>query len=333
MEVSIFARIKRTIDVVKSKSNLLYKKIRNRTPEGLRDFLVKNIIPYASIIIVALFVLISNYVSAAESNAVYVPNEQLMDMDPADIAKTVNAINPYTPNFEEDTVQVVLAMKDEDYLGKPIITETAQTAAPVEDRKSMITYTVQGSDTLSSIGWKYGLKISSIKASNNLSSDLIKPGQQLKIPTADLAPSYLASLQAKRVAGTQTRRAFAGTFGRPTTGWNMSQGFGRTSFENWHTGVDLTSRSGLVVKASASGTIIKVTRGWGGGYGNHIVISHGNGFTTLYGHMSSFTVSQGQWVNQGQQIGVMGNTGWSTGTHVRFEIRKNNSPQNPLSYL
>jgi len=99
-------------------------------------------------------------------------------------------------------------MKNEDYLGKPVITETAQTviAPSTENRASTITYIVQFGDTLSSIGWNYGLKMATIKAVNNLSSETIKPGQSLKLPPADLSASYLAQLvaQRKQVAGAKT---------------------------------------------------------------------------------------------------------------------------------
>lgn len=283
--------------------------------------------PYLSIALIAIFVFTSNFVQAAESSKEFLPNEQVMDLNPGEVANVVNAISPYTPNFQEDSIQVALAMKDSDYLGKPLIAETAETKID-ETRKSTITYTVEGGDTISTIGWKYGLKISTIKAANGLSNDSIKPGQKIKLPPQDLSSAALAKLST-----TAAKTAFKGTFGRPTSGWNLSQYFGHTSFERNHTGIDLTALSGRTIFASASGQIVATNRGWGGGYGNHIIISHGNSFTTLYGHLSQINVSKGQWVNQGQAIGIMGSTGWSTGTHLHFEIRKNGSPQNPLQYL
>lgn len=334
-EASIKNYFRQISQFIRDQNLLLVKKIRNRTPDGLKEFFNRHIFPYLSILVVTAFVLIATSVEAAGEGE-YIPNEEVMDLNPAEVAKTVSAINPYTANFDEDSVQVVLAMKDQDYLGKPVITETAQTEVPQEagERKSTITYTVEGNDTLSSIGWKFGLKIATIKAVNNLNSDLIKEGQQLKIPPSDLSKSYLASLAQKKTGGgSSSPKPFAGTFRRPTSGWHMSQGFGHTSFERWHTGVDLDSRSGLTIMASASGRVATVRRGWGGGYGNHVIINHGDGFSTLYGHMSTISVSVGQWVNQGQSIGVMGSTGWSTGTHVHFEIRQNGVAKNPLDYL
>ena len=314
------------------KFQILVKKIRNRTPDKLKEILIKFVLPYSSIIIITGFVFISNYIQASESSTEYLPNSAVMDLDPLAIAKTVNAINPYTPLIEGDGVQVVLAMKDEEYLGKPLITDTQQTAADASgNRKTNISYTVQQGDTLSSIGWAYGLRIATIKSANNLNSDMIKPGQTLQLPPQDISSGTIATLQ-KTAAAIKT--AFKGIFNHPLRGWGcMSQPFGHTSYENFHTGIDLTANCGTAILASASGTISFTGGGWGGGYGNHIIISHGNGFSTLYGHLSKILVSKGQYVNQGQQIGVMGSTGWSTGTHLHFEIRKNNSPQNPLNYL
>jgi len=306
---------------------VLYKRIRNRTPEKLITFAGFYIFPYLSIVLIALFVLGSDFIQNIESSREFLPNEKVMDLSPGEVAKTVNNLGPYTQNLEEDSVQVALAMKDTDYLGKPLIAETAETKID-ETRKSTITYTVEGGDTISSIGWKYGLKISTIKGANGLTSDNIKPGQKLKLPPQDLSSSALAKLST-----TTTKTAFKGTFGKPVSGWDVSQVFGHTSFERWHTGIDFTSRSGRSIFASASGQVIATNRGWGGGYGNHIIISHGNGYTTLYGHLSQINVSKGQWVNQGQVIGIMGTTGWSTGVHLHFEIRKNGAAQNPLNYL
>lgn len=315
---------------------IIFKKIRNRTPDQIKEYFLKFVAPYGSILLIALFVFASNFVSAAENSAQYVPNDEVMDLNSSDVAQVVSVINPYTTNFEEDSVQVALAMKNEEYLGKPVITETENTvvASPIAGaRKANLNYTVDKGDTLSSIGYKYGLKIATIKNVNSLSSDTIHQGEKLVLPPQEIDTSYLAKKPATTFTSGGVASAFKGTFGRPTRGWNLSQYFGHTSYEQNHTGIDLTSRSGTAILASASGRIVSVTRGWGGGYGNHIVISHGDGFTTLYGHLSSFMVSSGQWVNQGQQIGVMGSTGWSTGTHLHFEIRKNNRPQNPLLYL
>ncbi len=315
--------------------SLFKKKISNRIPDGLKEFFRKNIFPYTAILVVTCFVFTANLAHAVEDIDM-TSNDEIMDLNPLEVANVVGQINPYTPNYEEDSVQVALAMKNQDYLGKPVITETAQTKAPEEDRKTTITYTIEGGDTLSTIGWQYGLKIATIKAINGLTSDTIKPGQKLKLPPQDLSPSYIAQLtaQKRKVAGASYNSSSgSGSFGRPTAGWSISQYFGRTNFERYHTGIDLDSRSGRTIFASESGRVVAVRRGWGSGYGNHIIIDHGGGFITLYGHLASFSVYSRQYVNRGRAIGVMGSTGWSTGVHLHFEIRKNGIPRNPLGYL
>ncbi|OWR32065.1 hypothetical protein CDO73_06260 [Saccharibacillus sp. O23] len=117
-------------------------------------------------------------------------------------------------------------------------------------------------------------------------------------------------------------------FSWPVGGASISSTFG-TRWGKLHAGVDLTGPSNI--KASAPGTVTYA--GQMNGYGNIIIISHGDGYETRYGHLSSIKVSVGESVSRGESIGVMGNTGRSTGTHLHFEIRKNGDPKNPLSYL
>jgi murein DD-endopeptidase MepM/ murein hydrolase activator NlpD len=98
-----------------------------------------------------------------------------------------------------------------------------------------------------------------------------------------------------------------------------------------HEGIDIAVGNGTPVVASASGTVI--VAGWMGGYGNLVVIDHGNGVSTAYGHNTGVTVGVGQSVAQGQLIAYSGNTGHSTGPHIHFEVRINGSPVDPLGYL
>ena len=98
-----------------------------------------------------------------------------------------------------------------------------------------------------------------------------------------------------------------------------------------HEGIDIAVGNGTPVVASASGTVI--VAGWMGGYGNLVVIDHGNGVSTAYGHNTGVTVGVGQSVAQGQLIAYSGNTGHSTGPHIHFEVRINGAPVDPLGYL
>ncbi|MGH2809110.1 MAG: murein hydrolase activator EnvC family protein [Actinomycetota bacterium] len=98
-----------------------------------------------------------------------------------------------------------------------------------------------------------------------------------------------------------------------------------------HTGIDIDGTSGQPIVASKAGRVIVAS--YYGGYGNAVVIDHGGGVSTLYGHMSRFGVSNGQDVAQGQVIGYVGCTGSCTGDHLHFEVRINGSPVDPLGYL
>lgn len=106
--------------------------------------------------------------------------------------------------------------------------------------------------------------------------------------------------------------------------------FGGSSYE-FHSGQDIDAATGDPVVAGASG---KVTfTGWQNGYGQLVVIDHGGGLTTRYGHLSHIDTADGQTVERGQFIGRVGSTGRSTGPHLHYEIRINDQPVNPLQYL
>lgn len=112
----------------------------------------------------------------------------------------------------------------------------------------------------------------------------------------------------------------------------------RASGASWssgsHTGIDFPVSTGTSVKAITSGTV--VTAGWGGAYGNEVVVKHADGHYSQYGHMSSLSVSAGQTVTAGQQVGLSGATGNATGPHLHFEIRTGpayGSDIDPIAYL
>ena len=98
-----------------------------------------------------------------------------------------------------------------------------------------------------------------------------------------------------------------------------------------HTGIDIDGYSGQPIVASKGGNVILAASY--SGYGNAVIVDHGGGVATLYAHMSSFGVSAGQSVSQGQVVGNVGCTGSCTGDHLHFEVRVNGNPTNPLSYL
>lgn len=167
------------------------------------------------------------------------------------------------------------------------------------------------------------------KFANDETFDLVV-GQDLIIPDGVMPeaapiqpiPQYFAQLSTPTGGG-------SGQFMWPTTGY-ISQYFGW-----YHTGVDIADPSAPQVVAAGDGRVV-LTEISEWGYGHHIIIDHGNGYQTLYGHLQEIYVSTAPGANQvakGQVIGRMGSTGRSTGTHLHFEVRYNGGFQDPLSYL
>jgi len=111
-------------------------------------------------------------------------------------------------------------------------------------------------------------------------------------------------------------------------GWRIHPVLGESKF---HAGTDFGAEHGSPIYASDRGTVIFA--GWYGGYGNAVVIDHGNSLTTLYGHASQLYVTAGQIVQRGQMIAAVGSTGLSTGPHLHFEVRQNGDPVDPLAFV
>jgi murein DD-endopeptidase MepM/ murein hydrolase activator NlpD len=157
------------------------------------------------------------------------------------------------------------------------------------------------------------------------------------------ALDHMAELQAQsaalasRIRSAQSSVVTPGPTGSPSAAgfiWPVHGILTSTFGWRWgrmHEGIDLAVGTGTPVVAAASGTVI--VAGWMGGYGNLVVIDHGNGIATAYGHNTSVAVSYGQSVAQGQLISYSGSTGHSTGPHVHFEVRVNGTPVDPLGYL
>lgn len=203
-----------------------------------------------------------------------------------------------------------------------------------------VRHKVARGETINSIGKKYGLEGSEIQVIvdypfneflNNETFELAT-GQYLVIPdgvkraTGTTSGSRVVARQAYTTpdAGSVTA---TGSFVWPAAG-RITQGY-----KFYHKAIDIANRSGGPILAADSGTVIGA--GWldGYGYGNRVIVDHGNGFVTLYAHLSVIQVKNGQRVNRGDLLGQMGNTGRSTGTHLHFEIRNGGVLLNPLSYL
>lgn len=160
---------------------------------------------------------------------------------------------------------------------------------------------------------------------------------------AEAAAKAKAAARAKKTRETEARaarsaeRARLGTFQLPVAGSYVSTGY-KSSGSMWssgsHSGIDFHAASGSSVVAVGAGTVVEA--GWGGAYGNNIVLRMTDGTYTQYGHLSSIGVSVGQSIGQGQQIGLSGSTGNSTGPHLHFEARTTpsyGSDMDPVAYL
>lgn len=203
---------------------------------------------------------------------------------------------------------------------------------------SGVAHTVQKGDTLESVAKKYSVDSQTILnfPFNDISDDFqLKIAQVLIIPDgvppqtkaparSRLQPQYIA----KGPQGPAFSAPGGGSFQWPASSQGIS-----THFAWWHPGIDLPNRSAPPISAADGGTVI--VAGWpdNWGYGNRVVIDHGNGYQTLYAHLSNIYVSSGQKVSRGQTIGQMGSTGRSTGTHLHFEIRYKGVAVNPLAIL
>lgn len=146
----------------------------------------------------------------------------------------------------------------------------------------------------------------------------------------------IAALIQQRLA-VATTSAFRGTgiFTFPTDG-PLTSGFGYRvhpilGYRRFHAGIDFGAPTGTPIRAADSGTIIYA--GWYGGYGNTVIVDHGGGISTLYAHASALYVSEGQSVQRGQVIAAVGSTGFSTGPHLHFEVRRSGEPVDPLAFL
>ncbi|OKH43053.1 peptidase M23 [Calothrix sp. HK-06] len=162
--------------------------------------------------------------------------------------------------------------------------------------------------------------------------------EQDSIAIGNLIQQRIAAQKAREAAEKAIGKRFTegtGIFGFPSDA-PISSPFGyRThpvlGYRRLHAGIDFAGAYGSPIRAADAGTVIFA--GWYGGYGNAVIISHGKGITTLYGHSSQLFVSEGQTVQRGQQIAAVGSTGLSTGPHLHFEVRKDGTPTDPAPYL
>jgi len=207
---------------------------------------------------------------------------------------------------------------------------------------SGLSYKVASGDTLEKIAKKYSITKEAIIAQNGLENESLTKGQSIFLPGAKPLVTYdtvAANARAKSSYGTKSYSSVSSSNATPSVGKIFiypTTGSITQYYRAGHYAIDIADSSRPAVWAAGSGTVVKASSGtWGGGYGNHVIIDHGNGITTLYAHLDSLNVYEGQTVNQGDVIGIMGNTGrvyGRTGIHLHFEVTDNGIKRNPTAY-
>ena len=248
---------------------------------------------------------------------------------------------------------------------------SASASVPGAPVVSLTAYQARPGDTLAGIAARAGVSTDTLAQVNQLSSPILHAGERILVPPVDgtlvpidprqsldllaqtfrVDPEVLRKLNGLGTDGKLPAALFvpalstdqipaaspAASASDPAGGRERvvrfiwpTQGVITQYFWQYHPGVDIANATGTQEYAADSGKVIWA--GWGD-YGIYVEIDHGNGFQTIYAHMSQVLVANGQMVAKGQLIGLMGMTGRATGPHLHFEIRYNGVPQNPLDLL
>lgn len=185
-------------------------------------------------------------------------------------------------------------------------------------------HTVQSGNTIQGISSKYQVSVEDILDANDLDSEKLTQGMKLFIPGAKLDRETL-------------KKAMGDTWISPlTVKWRLTSLFGTrsdpfTGVRQYHNGYDMACPSGSPILAVLDGKV--VASGWSNLYGNYVIIDHGNGYQSLYGHMLKRLCASGERVSRGAKIGLVGSTGYSTGAHLHFTVYKNGKPVDPKSVV
>jgi murein DD-endopeptidase MepM/ murein hydrolase activator NlpD len=201
--------------------------------------------------------------------------------------------------------------------------------------ESGLSHKVASGETVSSIAKKYSIDESQILLKNKFATDIVlQVGQKIFIPGGKKVsyPSYTPKVYSGFSA---IKQLITSPNAAPVSGNKMNwpaDATRITQYYSWrHTGLDIADKVGTAIYSADAGEV--ESAGWGKGYGNQIVIDHGGGKKTRYAHLSKFSVGVGDKVGKGEVIAAMGSTGWSTGSHLHFEVIINGTKYNPLNYI
>lgn len=204
-----------------------------------------------------------------------------------------------------------------------------------------VMHTVKKGETVTSIAKTYSVKKDNVIAQNKLVNEQVTVGSTIIVPGGvKIVPRYIvsraSSSEAYRGAGYRTLSNTKYNGSVSSTVIKPASGIITQYYQRGHYAIDIANRNKGPILAAANGVVIKSQNGWNGGYGNMIIVDHGNGRQTLYAHNSALYVNTGDTVTQGQTIAWMGNSGrvyGTTGIHVHFELRINGRKVNPLLYI
>lgn len=205
-------------------------------------------------------------------------------------------------------------------------------SAKIKPGTKFVVVRVYNGQTVWDVAQAYDVSVEDIVAANGLGSpDFVRSGQSLKVPVeAGLSPRRVATKIADSAGSAASSAvALAQGFIWPARG-RLSSGFGWRRLRH-HDGIDIASPYGAPITAARDGTVIFA--GWYYAYGKTVILNHGNGLQTIYGHASRILVERGDDVKKGQLIAHVGSTGRSTGPHLHFEVRIKGRAVNPMKYL
>lgn len=201
---------------------------------------------------------------------------------------------------------------------------------------SGVIHTVKSGDTISRISKLYGVEDGKILSSNNIGG-VLKIGDKIIVPGGSKLVANVATAKSSNTTGLSIIRDIVKAPAAIASGAKMvwpTVGHRITQYFSWkHNGVDIANKVGTAIYAAEAGTVEIASGGYNGGYGNTILINHGGGKKTRYGHLSKLYVKAGETVEKGENIGLMGSTGRSTGPHLHFEVITNGTRYNPLNYI
>lgn len=149
-------------------------------------------------------------------------------------------------------------------------------------------------------------------------------------PSVTVKPGVTLTIRENTVTNTSVSRGTTVSWHWPASG-KISSDYGWREYKEYHHGIDIALPSGTDIKAARAGKVVKA--GWIGVYGLALVVDHGNGIQTLYGHNQKLLVKVGENVDMGETVAISGNTGRTTGPHLHFEIRLNGKTVDPNQYL